>query len=301
MMNRSTLLKVIGLVCVIVTIGIAVAFIWPENLQNSPRFDGERAYKHIERQVSFGPRIPGTQAHAQTVEYIRSELEDAGWQVELQEGTAMGHDITNIVGRRGNGSPLILIGAHYDTRIFADNDPDFTKRSMPVQGANDGASGVAVLLELARALPRKIDGQIWLVFFDAEDNGRLNGWDWILGSQAFASNMEVRPDAVIIVDMVGDADLHLFIERNSDQELTASIWAKAAELGYERVFLPIQMNAILDDHVPFLRMGIPAVDLIDIYYPYWHTTGDTLDKVSAESLQAVGDTLLNWLLDEGLH
>jgi len=264
---------------------------------DKPRFDGQRALSLIKDQLAFGPRIPGTPGHAQTVTWMQEKLEAAGWSTKLQEAMMMGHPIKNLVGRRGGeeDAPWIILGAHYDTRIYADQNPDPEKRKQPVPGANDGASGVAVLLELARVLPKDYPGTIWLVFFDAEDNGGIAGWDWILGSRAFVNQLEGQPDAVVIVDMIGDADLNIKMEPSSDARLTAEIWSQAAKLGYEEYFQPVPGPRILDDHTPFLRAGIPAVDIIDFDYPYWHTTADTLDKVSAESLQAVGDTLLAWL------
>jgi len=134
-----------------------------------------------------------------------------------------------------------------------------------------------------------------LVFFDAEDNGKIPGWDWILGSQAFVNELQGQPDAVIIVDMIGDADLNVMMERNSDTTLMAELWGQAAALGFSDHFIAVPGYAMLDDHTPFLEAGIPAVDIIDFDYPYWHTTDDTLDKVSAESLQIVGETILAWL------
>jgi Zn-dependent M28 family amino/carboxypeptidase len=156
---------------------------------------------------------------------------------------------------------------------------------------------VAVLLELARVLPKELDKQVWLAFFDSEDQGRLPGWDWIYGSRAFAEALEGTPDAVVILDMIGDADLNIPQERNSDPGLLQEIWAVAAERGHDGIFLPQPGYAMLDDHTPFLEKGIRAADLIDFDYPYWHTVADTPDKVSAESLFAVGDTVLHWLLD----
>ena len=161
-------------------------------------------------------------------------------------------------------------------------------------GANDGASGVSVLLELARTLPSD-SVPVWLVFFDAEDNGGLDNRQWIMGSRAFVAALTEKPQAVIIVDMVGDADLNLFIERNSDAALTAEIWAQAAALGYEKFFIATPKYNMIDDHTPFLEAGIPAVDIIDFDYPYWHTSADTADKVSAKSLQAVGETMWAWI------
>lgn len=260
-------------------------------------FDGQHAYADVETQVAFGPRIPGSDGHAKVQEWMRDELVKAGWQVEVQESVAMGHPIQNIVAKRGDESPQILLGAHYDTRMFADNDPDPANHSLPVPGANDGASGVAVLLELARVLP--IDSvPVWLVFFDAEDNGNIDGWDWILGSTEFVKNNPIQPRAVVIVDMIGDADLNIYKERNSNTDLTNEIWGIAQNLENDTVFIPDYKFSMMDDHTPFLRAGIPAIDIIDFDYPYWHTMQDTPDKVSAGSLQAVGETLQVWIMGQ---
>ncbi len=244
--------------------------------------------------MALGARVPGSQAHIQAQEYIQSELKEAGWSVEIQQAQMMGHPISNIIGKKGEGKPWIILGAHYDSRLIADKDPDPANRTLPVPGANDGASGVAILLELARTLP-DLDAEVWLVFFDAEDNGNIPGWDWILGSNAFVQQLTRAPEAVVILDMLGDADLNIHYERNSDPTLSAQIWQKAAELGYEDYFIPTQKYSILDDHTPFLNAGIPAVDIIDFDYTYYHTIEDTPDKVSADSLKAVGDTVRAWL------
>lgn len=134
-----------------------------------------------------------------------------------------------------------------------------------------------------------------MVFIDAEDNYNIPGWGGDLGSSAFVQKLNDKPDEVIIIDMIGDADLNIYYELNSDQKISIEIWKQAAELGYKQ-FIPIEKYRIIDDHVPFLEMGIPAVDIIDFDYPYWHTTMDTLDKISSASLQAVGDTLQKWIL-----
>jgi Zn-dependent M28 family amino/carboxypeptidase len=205
--------------------------------------------------------------------------------------------IRNIVAKRGNGHPWVLLGAHYDSRFVADHDPDPAKQTQPVPGANDGASGVAVLLELARVLPPDAPGQVWLAFLDAEDNGRIEGWDWILGSRALAQQFHGnvdKPDAVVIVDMIGDADLNIYREQNSAPALTDQLWQQAADLGYTQ-FINQPKYRMIDDHVPFIEAGIPSVDIIDFDYPHWHTTADTLDKISATSLDAVGDTVQAWL------
>jgi glutaminyl-peptide cyclotransferase len=258
-------------------------------------FDGERAYQDVIYQVELGPRLPGSQAHAQAVDWMQAELIKSGWEVELQETTYQNQPIRNVIAKRGSGSPWIILGAHYDSRFWADNDPDPARHNDPVDGANDGASGVAVLLELARVLPEDLDREIWIVLFDAEDQGRIPGWDWILGSRAFVEALEDEPDAAVIVDMIGDADLNIPMERNSDQEIKQDVWQVAAERGHGDVFIPEPGYSILDDHTPFLERGIRAIDIIDFDYPYWHTVEDTPDKVSPDSLFAVGDTLLHWL------
>jgi glutaminyl-peptide cyclotransferase len=261
--------------------------------QLAMHFDSQRAYQDVLTQVSFGARTPGSIAHGETVAYIQQELEKAGWKVKIQSTEWDGFFIQNIIASRSEIAPRIIVGAHYDSRLLADQDPGPGSRS-PVPGANDGASGVAVLLELARTLP--FDSvPFWFVFFDAEDNGGLDNRQWIMGSRAFVSTLTERPHSVVIVDMVGDADLNLFIERNSDAALTSEIWTQAASLGYGKYFIASPKYAMLDDHTPFLDAGIPAVDIIDFDYPYWHTSADTADKVSAHSLQAVGETLWAWI------
>jgi len=260
-------------------------------------FNADRAYQDVEYQLSLGPRIPGTSGHEQILDWMESELEAENWQVERQELRINGKKVINLIATRGLGT-YILIGAHYDTRILADHDPEPSLRDDPVPGANDGASGVAVLMELARTLPENHPVAIKLVFFDAEDNGGIDDWDWILGSRAFVRELVDKPSAAIIVDMIGDADLEVYYERNSDIALMEQIWQQARNLGYENIFIPEYKHSMLDDHTPFIEAGIPAVDLIDFDYPYWHTTSDTLDKVSPESLKSIGDTLTAWLLDK---
>ena len=261
-------------------------------------------------QESLGPRIPGSQAHTSTVDWIMRSAAESGWQVDLQEGRSPDQpaefSLRNIIASYGSGRPWLVLGAHYDSRLIADKDPDPAKQALGVPGANDGASGVAVLLELARILPVYLDtppagsrpraGQIWLVFFDAEDNGRLPGWDWILGSRYFVQNLDELPDAAIILDMIGDAELNITQEKNSDPRLVQEIWDTAAVLGFQRWFIPQPGPGILDDHTPFLQAGVPALNIIDYDYAYWHTSQDTSDKVSAESLRMVGETVLTWLV-----
>jgi Zn-dependent M28 family amino/carboxypeptidase len=260
-------------------------------------FNGNRAFNDVDYQVRLGPRIPGSAAHKEFVDWAVKSFSSAGWDVEIQSGEKMGHPIQNIIAHRGKQStPWVILGAHYDSRMLANKDKNASLRSQPVPGANDGASGVAVLLELARKLPKNLDKNIWLVLFDAEDQGSIPGWNWILGSRYFAEHLEDDPDAVVVIDMIGDASLNIYQERTSTIELTSQIWKEAANLGYSQYFIPQFKFSMLDDHTPFLEKGIPAVDIIDFNYTAWHTTGDTIDKVSPESLKIVGDTLMNWVM-----
>jgi glutaminyl-peptide cyclotransferase len=297
-LNRKIL--ILGFVFLVILIsGWGVYHFSFQNTDTLSEFNGERAFEAAGYQTGLGPRVPGSTAHSQVVDWITSQLSSEGWQTSLQETTVMGHSVKNIIAKRpasqNEGLPWIIIGAHYDSRLFADQDPDPDKRSQPVPGANDGASGVAVLMELGRVLPPDLQKNVWLVFFDAEDNGNIPGWDWILGSRAFVEALQGKPDAAIIVDMIGDADLNIYMEQNSNPKLTLEIWKQAAGLGYAAQFIPIPKYNLIDDHMPFVQAGIPAVDLIDFNYPYWHTTEDTIDKISSRSLQIVGETLTTWL------
>lgn len=253
------------------------------------QFDGQEAFEHLVYQMELGPRITGTEESRQAGDYFISYLEQLGWRTEEQIFVYQDTSVRNIIGRIGEG-PIVIVGAHYDTRRRADRDPE--NPTDPVPGANDGASGVAVLLELARVIdPKELDHELWLVFFDAEDNGGLDGWEWIVGSTYMAEHLTVELKYVIIVDMIGDTDQNIHWERNSDPQLNLKIWNLAKELGYERYFLSSVKHSIIDDHTPFARQGIPAIDIIDFDYPYWHTTADTLDKTDPESLERVGRVL----------
>ncbi len=264
-------------------------------------FSGQMALDHVARQLAFGHRITGSATNRAMGDWLIQELTTLGWQV-TEQPYVVADDVAarNIIAVLGSG-PAGVIGAHYDTRMVADEDPDPALQSQPVPGANDGASGVAVLLELARTLDVTASGHtICLVFFDAEDNGRIASWDWILGSAYYVAHQDdvppcVDPRFAVIVDMVGDADQQVYVERNSTPGLSQALWAQAAALGYDDTIIPRPGYAMLDDHTPFLQAGIPAADMIDFDYPHWHTTADTLDKISAQSLERIGRTVESWL------
>jgi glutaminyl-peptide cyclotransferase len=292
-MNKR-LLAILGLL-VIILLGL---FYWQYSRVHRQRpqaFNADRAYQDVVQLVSLGPRIPGSEAHEEAIDYFRSELQKDNWTVEVQLAEVNGNIIKNVIARRSDMPPEIILGAHYDSRLMADRDPDPQKQQEPVPGANDGASGAAILLELGRVLPSN-SVPVWLVFFDAEDQGSIPGWqEWSLGARAFVDAFTLKPRAVVIVDMVGDKNLNILQEKQSSQRLITEIWKVAHDLGYQNYFLNEQKYTIIDDHVPFLEAGIPAIDIIDIEYRYWHTSYDTPEHVSSVSLGIVGSTLQVWI------
>lgn len=256
-------------------------------------FNEQRAFGYIEKQLAYGYRIPGSEASKSTSEFIRSELLKSGWKVSFQDFQFDGIPIRNIIAKNKLSPPEIIFGTHYDTRQTSDNELEVSEQMTPVPGANDGASGTAVLLELSYHLSN--EKSIWLVFFDAEDQGRINGWPWSLGADFFVQQLETDPNFVVIVDMVGDKNLEIYIEQNSNLELSTQIWGVAQSLGYNDIFIKESKYAILDDHIPFFKKELPAILIIDFDYPFWHTNEDTLDKVSGKSLKIIGDVLLKWV------
>ena len=258
-------------------------------------FNADAAYEHIKKQLSFGPRYPGSAGHQEQIDWINNQLLNLNWKVELQQFEYMNTRLTNIIAKKGDSNHPIIIGTHFDTRRYADGDPLLENKGKPVLGANDGASGVAVLLELARILKEEEGKSYWLTYFDGEDQGNIAGWDWIKGSSFFANSLDIVPKAVIIIDMIGDADLAIHQEGFSNQLIQDQIWQMALSLGFGDVFIPKIKYSIIDDHKPFVDLGIPSVLLIDLDYPYWHTVDDTLDKVSTLSLERVGLVLSKWL------
>jgi glutaminyl-peptide cyclotransferase len=256
-------------------------------------FDGQSAYRFALDQCALGPRPTGSAAGQATGDYIIQQLKASGWDVSEQQFSHLGLGGRNIIGVKGSG-PVVLLGAHYDTRPVADRDPSDTKQLVP--GGNDGASGVAVLLELARTLDTsKLNRQVSLAFFDAEDRGGLDGWPFSVGSEYMAAHLTIRPDYMILVDMVGDRDQNIYWETNSNPALMQDLWSIASALGYSAQFIPENRWGLTDDHIPFVNRGIPSVDIIDFDYPYWHTALDTCDKISSESLERVGRVLQVWL------
>lgn len=258
-------------------------------------FSGDNAYQHVQAQLAFGARVPGSEAIRNTAAYISETLQNNDWNTFDQSFEFKGVRLQNIIAKKGDGERILLLATHYDTRSKADRDTNSTLREQPVPGANDGASGTAVLLELSRVLTIADDTQVWLVFFDGEDQGHINGWEWSIGADYFVQHLEQSPDKVIVIDMIGDSDLDIYQEQNSDKELVEEIWSAAQQLTYHPYFIPEMKYAMIDDHLPFLNHAIPAALLIDFDYSYWHTTHDTIENVSSDSLQIVGDVLSHWL------
>jgi glutaminyl-peptide cyclotransferase len=288
--------RIITLLIIIISIALfsGMVIIARPSKNASKEFDAQRAYNDVKYQVDLGPRTLGSVAHAQVAQWIITNLQESGWQVETQAADISGQHIENIIAKKRSGVPWVIIGSHYDSRSVADQDPNPDLRNQAVPGANDGASTVAILLELGRIIPNNLNEQVWLVFFDDEDNGNSSGTGWSIGSQYFVSKLEGNPNRVVILDMLGDKNLDIYMEKNSNPEINDEIWSIAKQLGFPQ-FIHTYRYAIIDDHLPFIEAGIKATDIIDINYPYWHTTQDTLDKISAESLNVVGETILNWL------
>ncbi len=274
-----------------------------------PEFDKNSAFKFLNEQCELGYRFPGTEEIELCRNYIVSELEKHTSDITKQEfeifSDSVFYEGVNIIAEfYPEMSRRILLGAHYDTREWADKDTISANHYKPVLGANDGASGVAVLLEIARIISSEQPAQygVDLVFFDLEDAGNYIEMDtWCLGSKYFAENFKgQKPEKAIIVDLIGDKDLQIFMESFSYQSspsLTNEIWSIAKELGFTE-FIPKLKYKIYDDHLSLIREGFNAVDIIDRDYPYWHTVHDTPDKCSAESLYKVGQVLLNLIYRE---
>lgn len=269
-------------------------------------FDGAAAYGFAEQQLNLGPRTPGSTAHAEFITLATEAFSKAGWTVQTLKGKANGQSATNLLIEQPrpadsgeDNRPWIVIGAHFDSRLHANEDSDEKNQTNPVPGGNDGASGVAVLYGLAVSLEKELPVRLTLALFDLEDQGSIAPYnDWCLGSAMVAkyyASLPIQPDAVVVLDMIGDPDLNVYRERNSDVALTDDIWKIAADLGYGDKLIDLEKYTIYDDHIPFLQNGMRAVDLIDFDDPEWHTVMDDLNNVSQQSLQTIGDVMMAWL------
>jgi hypothetical protein len=275
-----------------------------------PEFDGQSAMKYLTTQTDFGPRNPGSNGHAACLTFLRNELGQYADAVTAQSFSGSDYkgkqyQLTNVISSFNlQATDRILLSAHWDTRPWADEDSNPAKQNTPPLGANDGASGVAVLLEVARILkqhppPIGVD----IVLFDGEDMGQSGTLDtWCLGSKHFARTKSpgFNPRFAINIDMIGDKNLSIPREEYSDRyapEVMNLVYSTARRLNLPQ-FSDKPGRPTYDDHIPLNEAGIRAVDLIDFDYPdatnrYWHTSEDTPDKCSAESLGAVGTVLLH--------
>ena len=273
-----------------------------------PAFSGAQAFAYLLKQTSFGPRNPNSAGHEACKNYLVATLRSFADDVRVQEFSVMGYDnenlrLTNIIASFNPAeSTRILLCAHWDTRPRADRDEDSTLREIPILGANDAASGVAVLLELASHLhAQRPQVGVDIILFDGEDYGKETDHRlYLLGSRHFARTKP--PDYVprfgILLDMVGDANLELPREMNSFKfapDIVSLVWGTARELGITQ-FVDENGEEILDDHVPLNEAGIKTIDIIDFNYPdqthrYWHTHQDTPEHCSAASLGAVGTVI----------
>ena len=271
----------------------------PRTIAPSSSFDAKRAWTHLQRQVEIGPRPAGSAALNKTRDYITAQLKAAGFESKLQVfiaatpvgETSMANIIATIPGRR---SERVTLASHFDTKRFQD---------IRFVGANDGASSTATLLELGRVLKaRQNEFTIELLFLDGEEAViEWQGTDHTYGSRHYVQAAQKAGDlgrikALVLLDMIGDSNLVIRRDSNSTPWLVEVIWAAAGRLGHRAVFSN-ELTSIEDDHIPFLRAGVPAVDVIDLDNPTWHTAKDTLEYVSERSLQIVGDVILAALPD----
>lgn len=282
--------------------------------KDTPTFDGKRAFDLLKQQVDLGPRNPGSSGHQRAIEFIRQQLKPHADAVRVQsfETTAEGQKLTlsNIIAHfNPDAKRWVLLAAHWDTRPRADFEIDAAERKQPIPGANDGASGVAVLLELAGMFAQqRPQVGVMMVFFDGEDYGTTEQ-GMFLGSRHFAANLAestrvggkpVKLDYGLLLDMVGDRNLSIYKERNSVEaapEIVEKVWSAAAKLGHEE-FRPTVKYAIADDHIPLIRSGVKCIDIIDFDYGPWHTLDDTPDKCSQRSLEIVGSVVASVVYGE---
>ena len=294
----------------------------------SPDFDADSAFHFVDKQVSFGPRVPNTAQHVACGDYLVSELKRFGADVTEQKADLKAYNGTvlksrNIIGSfNSDKKDRVLLFAHWDTRPFADQDPNENNYRTAILGANDGGSGVGVLLEIARAIQKQTPAiGVDIIFFDSEDYGTpsfdrslfSNSEDsWCLGSQYWAKNPHIsgyKARFGVLLDMVGapDAIFHKeYFSKKYAGGVVEKMWSTARSLGYGKYFVDKDGGAITDDHIPVNEVrGIPSIDIIQ-HDPnsdsgfgwYWHTTSDNMDNISKETLKAVGQTVLEVVYKE---
>ena len=291
----------------------------------APTFEADSAYTYVANQVAFGPRVPNSKAHKQCGDYLAAELTRFGAQLYVQETNLKAYDGTLLEARNLIGSynpeqsKRVLLFAHWDSRPYSDHDPDPANLRKPLDGADDGASGVGVLLEIARQLGQQAPSiGVDILFCDAEDYGTPEFVDdykpdtWCLGSQFWAKNPHVKnykAEFGILLDMVGGKGATFFREYQSKRSaapILEMVWSKARDLGYGKYFINADGGAITDDHQYVISgRGIPSIDIINYdpdtetgFAPYWHTQQDNMDNIDRETLKAVGQTVLEVIYNQ---
>ncbi len=289
----------------------------------APSFNADSAFFYVKKQTDFGPRVPNTATHKACAAYLAGELRRFGAEVIEQKANLIAFDNTvleavNIIGSfNPEKKSRILLFSHWDSRPFADHDPNPGNYKKPISGANDGASGVGVLLEMARLIGENLpEIGVDIIFFDAEDygqpsfdTGREKENSWCLGSQYWARNLHkpgYRARYGILLDMVGAKNATFAKERVSMMYapyVVEKVWSKARALGYGNLFIDREGGYITDDHLYVNEVaGIPSIDIIDFdsngFYENWHTLEDTIDHIDKGTLKAVGQTLLEVLYAE---
>lgn len=274
--------------------------------QSASSFDGKLALDFAKAHLEFGPRVPGTTGWSQAADHMVAELEKTAdtvfeqrWTHQLANGDSIPQ--RNIIAQfNPDKKDRILYVVHWDTRPIADNELDSAERAKPIIGANDGASGVALLLALSDALSKsRPNVGVDLLFVDGEDYGNFTTeTDVLIGSTYFAKNPpweNYKPLFGVVWDMIGGKDLKVYKEQNSmagAPEVVSRVWNVAADKGLSDVFVPQTGYAVLDDHIPLLQAGLRVINVIDLDFPHHHTHRDTFDKLSAESLRKIGTVAL---------
>jgi glutaminyl-peptide cyclotransferase len=268
-------------------------------------FSGEKALAHVQRLVDFGPHPVGSKAIEKARNYIEDQLRQSGWQITRQAFTddtprGKAHFVNLIARFSGDGrvaSPSFLLASHYDTKLFD---------TIQFVGANDGGSSTGLLLELARVLGNhpSLARKIELVFFDGEEAyENFSATDGLYGSRYFAKQLQAEGakqfHGGMLFDMVGDRSLGITLPADSSPAMARDVFAAAEALKVRNYFSYLDRD-LIDDHTPLNALGIPMIDVIDFDYSWWHTAGDTMDKISAQSLQIVGSVALYYLSELGL-
>jgi hypothetical protein len=276
-----------------------------QSATTAQEFAGRRALEQAQHVVGFGPRVAGTDNSKQMSDWLVQELVQLNWNVILEPFTlADTVSVRNIIATRASqtpNAPALIIGTHYDSRLAADADPDAANHTLPTPGANAGASGTALLLELARTLDVNASGYtICLVFFDGDENGGLPGWAPNVGSGYFLDRLGdipacANPRLAVIVDLVGNADQQIYIEQTGDAAISNAIWQAASQQGYGDRLRNEVHGPQTTAHTLFQAAGIRAAVVADFDYRYRYTLADEIDKLNADSFTAVGRTLESWL------